>query len=117
MNTTEVAATTPGPWRVPAFASRIGASRTVDIGAGDCDWAVGTITAVLPNDCGPRDVEREARLLADARLIASAPEMLVVLERSLAIETSVTQAQERELRDGYLTQLRAALAKAKGESP
>ena len=39
-------------------------------------------------------------------------EMLAVLKRSLAIETSVTLGQERELREGYLDQLRAVVAKA-----
>lgn len=116
MSTTEAITTTPGPWRVPAFASRIGASRTVDIGAGDCDWAVGTITAVLPNDCGPRDAEREARLLADARLMAAAPEMLAALER-VREDINWMLNSGKLLTPAVFDYVHAALAKAKGESP
>ena len=43
-------------------------------------------------------------------------ELLAACERALAVETSTTQGQERELRVGYLDMLRAAVSKAKGEA-
>jgi len=49
---------------------------------------------------------------ANARLMAAAPELLALCKRALAIETSVTQGQERELREGFANDLRAAIAKA-----
>lgn len=47
-------------------------------------------------------------------LIAAAPELLEALRGMLAIEDSVTQGQERELRAEWLPKARAALAKAEG---
>jgi hypothetical protein len=63
---------TPRPWRAADHLMMSGAERTVHIGAGDCNWAVGSLVAVLPNDCGPRDDERERRLQADAALAVRA---------------------------------------------
>ena len=37
--------------------------------------------------------------------------LLAACQRALAVETSVTQGQERELRVGYLDVLRAAITK------
>jgi hypothetical protein len=44
------------------------------------------------------------------RLNAENKHLRAAVERALAVETSVTQGQERELRQGYVELLRAALA-------
>jgi len=51
---------------------------------------------------------------ANASLIAAAPDLLEACKRALSIEQSVTQGQERELRDGFVDLLRTAIAKAEG---
>lgn len=74
---------------------------------------------------GERDIEDRldasaADIVADARAVASAErrkveihdELVAALRRAHAIERSVTQGQERELRVGYPEMLTAALAKA-----
>jgi hypothetical protein len=50
--------------------------------------------------------------IANARLIAAAPELLEALRGMLSIEESVTQGQERERRAEWLPKARAAIAKA-----
>lgn len=47
-----------------------------------------------------------------ARAIACLPELIAVVQRALAIEDSVTQGQERELRDGYRAELKRVLRAA-----
>lgn len=48
----------------------------------------------------------------DMTLIAAAPALLAAVRLALDVDESVTQGQERELRDGYRSTLRAALALA-----
>lgn len=63
-----------------------------------------------------RAVRSEKQCLADARLIASAPELLEVLEAMTVLAEGptggVTQQQKREV----LAKARAAIAKARGEA-
>lgn len=44
-------------------------------------------------------------------------ELLACCERALAVEKSVTQGQEMELRKGYLLMLETAVSKAKAAQP
>lgn len=57
--------------------------------------------------------ENAANLARIAELEAQRDAMLAACERALAIEKSVTQGQERELRQGYRTILVDALAAAR----
>lgn len=60
--------------------------------------------------------EREARLLADARLMAAAPEMLAALER-VREDINWMLNSGKLLQPSVFDYIDAALAKAKGESP
>lgn len=62
-----------------------------------------------------RKPKRQAEQEANARLISAAPELLEACKRALAIEESVTQGQEVELRQGFLDMLRVAIAKAESK--
>lgn len=52
--------------------------------------------------------------IANARLIAAAPELLEALAGMVSIYDSVTSGQERELREEWLPKARAVIAKATG---
>lgn len=91
---------TPGPWT-------IGGSRDWS------GWVVGPESTPPVATIGQGVEEWRA----NGKLIAAAPELLEAVQRALAVEASVTQGQERELRAGYLDLLRAAIAKAEGAEP
>jgi len=100
---------TPGPWsRAP------GATNGLDISCAHVgtvqseNWHVALVFA--DGDIGRETAE------ANASLIASSPRLLAICKRALAIEESVTQGVERELSDGYVIELRAAIAEAEGAS-
>lgn len=57
-----------------------------------------------------RTVVSAAEYAAAVKLADAAPRLLELVKRALAIETSVTQGQEAELRVGYVADLRAALS-------
>jgi hypothetical protein len=89
---------TPGPWRaIPTTAiSRNPHSLRMDIVSTSGEWNPAFIAGdILPDD---------------ARLIASAPELLVALER---IESALEH--EPEIYADILSITRAAIAKAKGQ--
>jgi hypothetical protein len=92
---------TPGPWGMEASAPEVGGWEIAPLDAdGECDW--------------DREVASVISNVEDARLLTAAPDLYAACRRALAVETSVTQGQERERREGYLDLLRAALAKAEG---
>lgn len=69
---------TPGPWKAGTTAHS-GATLITQISAGTS--TAGEFCSVLPNDCGPKDAAHERRHVANARLIAAAPEMADLLQR------------------------------------
>jgi hypothetical protein len=90
---------TPGPWRADQWAN---------------GWSIGApkagLTVCVLNDC------RNAEL--NARLIASAPELLYALESACGcIEAGLDDvpSDAREAMENDLNVYRAAIAKAKGE--
>lgn len=60
-----------------------------------------------------RDAEKESNAALIVRAVNAHAELVKALERAYAIEFSVTQGQETELREGYRDMLKAALAKAR----
>ena len=92
---------TPGPWEISKYASSyddIGDNYSV--GYNDTDGDYWDIAKLEP---------LRANRLADARLIAAAPDMLAALE--WAVETADTEQYEAD----WYAAARAAIAKAKGE--
>jgi hypothetical protein len=96
------AAHTPGPWKVDVFTTAI-----------LLESKEGCICE-MPSDHG----QHAGRRVANARLIAAAPELLEVLEGILPeYESYVMSEQDEEIRDrnsAWLEHARATLAKAKG---
>lgn len=94
---------TPGPWETlggPGFATEIGAMLNTP------DAVIVADTRLMPYDPTPRQ-------LADARLIAAAPDLLAALERAVETLAQFGWGVETEvaIRTG-----RAAIAKARGEA-
>lgn len=81
----------------------IGDDGDVVVSAGDGEYT--------PYHGKTRDVQ-----VANARLIAAAPELLQALAGLVAAKDSVTMGQERELYAEWLPKARAAIAKATGEA-
>lgn len=88
---------TPGPWE------RIGNLVRGPYAMGDKDKP-----GIMIAECPQSDPDASA----NARLIATAPELLEALRGLLAVHDSVTQGQENELRQVWVPKARAALAKA-----
>ena len=93
---------TPGPWKAVEHKSVTG-DDYIQILAGSWD--------IAHNKYSARNWDEER---ANAALIAACPDMLAALEGLLSIESSVTQGQERELREEWIPKARLALAKAHG---
>jgi hypothetical protein len=85
---------TPGPWVVDG--------RTI---YAECDRESFTVAGMPATNHATRE--------ADARLIAAAPELLAACEATLAQWHSESITEQKSLH----TQLRAAIAKAKGGTP
>jgi hypothetical protein len=94
---------TPGPWAIDGCAS---------LGNLDVIYGSGRITMM---DCENDEVDDDA-LLANARLITAAPEMLVALDRAEAFISGFEDDDTQEGVTEMLAAIRVALAKAKGEA-
>jgi hypothetical protein len=110
---------TKRPWKVAQPVLKIGAERTIQIGADSCDWRVGHLSCVLPNDCGIQDIEREERLKADAALIVRAVNNYDGLVAALeAVDESVFSIGREDRPPEFeeaLAKVRQALAAARDE--
>jgi hypothetical protein len=97
---------TPGPWKLGEFSETGGYDcMTAGISAGPAQFD-GASYGQKTNGT-PMTPEEKARMLADARLIAAAPEMLAALEAVLRNEWTVLRADVEDV-------VRTALAKARG---
>jgi hypothetical protein len=97
---------TPGPWMV-------GPSAVVD---GATDYAILADGKIISEAFGRSSWQFEYDSLANARLIAAAPDLLAALERTLSWLTSYPgEACMRP--SGPYAQARAAIAKATGATP
>ncbi len=67
---------TKGEWRASSVA-KSGATISIQIGVGSCDWGIGDFSRVLPNN--RKDADIEATHIANANLIAAAPNMYEAL--------------------------------------
>lgn len=110
---------TPGPWRAGYYDDSSG-----------YDCMTGGIS-IGPNAAGPihldgqhygqkrcKVIEKESieRMLADARLIAAAPELLEVLELCEGNISSLLASAHPKVYGEWLSVVKAAIAKAKGET-
>ena len=94
---------TPGPWEVSKYASSYDdTDDNYSVGYNDTDGDYWDIAKLEP---------LRANRLADARLIAAAPELLAACIDALEVEENMAQCPDSEL----AKRLRAAIAKAKGE--
>lgn len=99
---------TPGPWaydgagRVDAVHFRKPTGNMVDDGSGMKEYIGGLVA--LPYSCEAGTME------ANARLIAAAPELLAACEKAVQWLDGWASAEP------YVSELRAAIAKATGES-
>ena len=102
---------TPGPWEARwgtvRYAGQQQHLNRCVIGTPKNERGASFVTATIT---GPFAGEKSTAE-ANAALIAAAPDLLAACQRALAVETSTTQGQERELRVGYLDVLRAAITK------
>lgn len=113
---------TPGPWEVVGqhVFTKLGATNAHGSKASDRDgWNIATIT---PWSCTNQDDEEEympvSEVMANAALIAAAPELLEALESICAMQArNYGDATQTHLDLPYLTdKARAAIAKARGQS-
>lgn len=101
---------TPGPWTVNPWQAR------VDCGVIDPDGDLLPVCQML----WPTDYRSEPETLANALLIAAAPDLLAAAKRSLqgwdnAIELAIILPQHRNTATILADELRAAIAKATGQ--
>lgn len=110
---------TPGPWEVIGqhVFTKLGATNAHGSKAHDRDgWNIATIN---PWACTNQDGEDEdmpvSETMANASLIAAAPELLEALEMIVAEADSYTARTGKPVYN-WLDQARSAIAKARGES-
>ena len=89
---------TKGPWQVSGIRQRMDGEQWHVVGPDDTGW----IAAVIYSDFTP---ELHHQSLADARLIAAAPDLLEALKEVVAISDREHKAWDKA---------RAAIAKAEG---
>ena len=106
---TNTNANTPGPWRVYNEVARFPG---IEAGLNGRNFSV----VVYGNDNEIEGVKgrTHAEALANARIIAAAPELLAALE--MVLEYAEDCAADRGERPGCIDHARSAVAKAKGQS-
>lgn len=95
---------TPGPWKLETVRTSIGVCHKI----GDLGSSTKLTSACLYDDCYS-DKPRDLQLLADARLIAAAPELLAALK---AAQLELLQTKPSEYTHEVLDKIAAAIAKA-----
>ena len=95
---------TPGPWRIATEPSGI---RARHIKADSYLTVCSSLTSVSRN-CGPDEIN------ANARLIAAAPELLAALETAYMALIGYLPAHRNDVTDAAIGAARAAITKAKG---
>ena len=103
------AAHTPGPWAFETLRTSCGVCHK--IGPWPHKWRAGTEMSACIYDDYPSPPEGTDTMLANARLISAAPELLYALENLLAVKNGEggTMFDSDEI-------ARAAIAKARGEA-
>jgi hypothetical protein len=101
---------TPGPWRIENGTEIVGARYVANVCKWDITGAAGQYAKV--------EAGLKAERLANAALIAAAPELLAALEHAAKI---INGEWGHDLSEGSMSgvpqDIRAAIAKAKGETP
>lgn len=109
---------TPAPWNVIYDAGTFGESIGVEMGSRLYDpscyeshhlWECNYDSEMPDYEAADGEVEQYEEAIANARLIAAAPDMLEILERTL-------DALESGKREVDIWAIRSVIAKARGES-
>ena len=105
---------TPGPWSVGKVSHK---KQRVDIDSLHADQTLGHQTwrgLARAYGCEDMPAEGTAVMLANARLIAAAPELLEALEQMVSVFLD-TEGRHGESENDAMDAARAAIAKATGE--
>lgn len=102
---------TPGPWPLETVSTQVGICHKIGVFP---SRGARRETSACVYDDGATLRYPDPELLANARLMAAAPALYEACQRAFAVENSVTQGQEKELREGYRDMLRATLALVDG---
>jgi hypothetical protein len=122
--TADSAGHTPGPWSRYDDGGRTASGVCYGPSYADCVWGPGGPGHGLVADCSPNALPPDARTIANARLVAAAPDLLeasrLALNALVIASRQLTEDHKMVLKgQGWAAQdiasLRAAIAKATGE--